>query len=104
MPSFLKLKTEWRSPETLLMLMAIGMPLSFATWTGLLNNFAIETINFDGREIGILQSLREVPGFLSFAVVFAILFLRQQPLALLALLLLGTGTALTGFFPHSGNC
>ncbi len=81
------------------MLMAIGMPLSFATWTGLVNNFAVEMINFDGREIGILQSLREVPGFLSFAVVFAMLFLRQQPLTLLALLLLGTGTALTGFFP-----
>ena len=95
----MQLKSQWRSPETLLMLMAIGMPLSFATWTGLLNNYAIEMINFDGREMGFLQSFREVPGFLSFAVVFAMLFMRQQPLTLLALLLLGAGTALTGFFP-----
>ena len=99
MPNLLQLKTPWRSPETLLMLMAIGMPLSFATWTGLLNNFAVEVIKFDGREMGFLQSFREVPGFLSFAVVFAMLFMRQQPLTLLALLLLGIGTALTGVFP-----
>ena len=99
MPNLLQLKTLWRSPEALLMLMAIGMPLSFATWSGLLNNFAVEMINFDGREMGFLQSFREVPGFLSFAVVFAMLFMRQQPLTLLALLLLGIGTALTGVFP-----
>ena len=31
-----------------------------------------------GVEIGILQSIREVPGFLSFAVVFLLLFVREH--------------------------
>ncbi|MBM1004307.1 MAG: MFS transporter, partial [Desulfofustis sp. PB-SRB1] len=42
------------------------MPLSFGTWQALLNNFTIERAAFTGVEIGMLQSLREIPGFLSF--------------------------------------
>lgn len=91
--------SNWRRPEVLLLLMASAVPLSFATWSNLINNFAIERAAFTGAEIGMLQSLREVPGFLSFAVVFVLLFLREQSLALWSLLLLGAGTALTGFFP-----
>ncbi len=86
-------------PELLLFVMAFAVPLSFSAWQALLNNFAIEQAAFTGREMGILQSLREIPGFLSFAVVFVLLLLREQSLALLALFLLGLGTALTGFFP-----
>ena len=79
--------------------MAAGVPLSFATWTVLLNNFAIEYAAFTGAEIGLLQSLREVPGFLAFGVVFILLVMREQTLALLSLALLGLGTALTGLLP-----
>lgn len=86
-------------PEVLLVLMAGAVPLSFATWQALLNNFAIERAAFSGAEMGILQSLREVPGFLAFTVVFLLLLLREQHIALISLALLGIGTALTGFFP-----
>ena len=79
--------------------MAGAVPLSFATWQALLNNFAIERAAFSGAEIGILQSLREVPGFLAFAVVFLLYVLREQHIALVSLALLGIGTAITGFFP-----
>ena len=88
-----------RSPEVVLILLSIGIPLSFATWQALLNNFAIEVAAFTGREIGILQSLREVPGFLAFGVVFLLLLIREQSLAVLSLALLGLGTALTGLLP-----
>ncbi len=89
----------FQRPEVLLFLMAFAVPLSFSAWQALLNNFAIERAAFTGREMGILQSLREIPGFLAFGVVFVLLLIREQSLALLALLLLGLGTALTGFFP-----
>ena len=79
--------------------MAMGVPMSYATWIALLNNFAIERAAFTGAEMGILQSLREVPGFLAFAVIFTLLLVREQSLALLALVCMGVGTALTGFFP-----
>ncbi|MBT2968448.1 MAG: MFS transporter [Candidatus Thiodiazotropha sp. (ex Ctena orbiculata)] len=88
-----------RRPEFLLLLMAIAVPLSFAAWMTLLNNFAIERAAFSGREMGILQSLREIPGFLAFGVVFLLLLIREQRLAYLSLALLGLGTAVTGLFP-----
>ena len=80
--------------------MAGAVPLSFATWQALLNNFAIERAAFTGIEIGVLQSLREVPGFLAFAVVFLLFLLREQSIALISLALLGVGTLITGFFPN----
>ncbi|WP_321389207.1 MFS transporter [uncultured Desulfuromusa sp.] len=90
---------SWQRPEILLFLMAFAVPLSFAAWQALLNNFAIERAAFTGKEMGMLQSLREVPGFLAFGVVFLLLVLREQHLAIISLLLLGLGTVLTGFFP-----
>ncbi len=90
---------NWRRPEILLFLMAGSVPLSFATWQALLNNFAVERAAFTGAEIGMLQSLREVPGFMAFAVIFLLIFVREQRLAYLSLLLLGLGTAVTGYFP-----
>ncbi len=93
------LKRNWRRPEALLLLMGLVMPIAFSTWLALLNNFAIERAAFTGVEIGILQSLREVPGFLAFTVVFALLLVREQTLGLLSLCLLGLGVAITGYFP-----
>ncbi|WP_321366132.1 MFS transporter [uncultured Desulfuromusa sp.] len=90
---------SWQRPEILLFLMAFAVPLSFAAWQALLNNFAIERAAFTGKEMGMLQSLREVPGFLAFGVVFLLLVFREQHLAIISLLLLGLGTVLTGFFP-----
>jgi predicted MFS family arabinose efflux permease len=92
-------KTWRRTPDVLLLLMACAVPLSFATWQTLLDNFAIHRAAFTGAEIGMLQSLREVPGFLAFAVVFLLLVMREQSIAFVSLALLGIGTALTGWFP-----
>ena len=88
-----------RNRKTLLYVLAIGSPIAFSVWQALLNNFAVEIANFGGKEIGMLQSLREVPGFLAFTVVFLLLIIRQQNFAIVSLILLGIGTALTGFFP-----
>ena len=92
-------RPTWRRPEVLLLLMASAVPLSFATWQTLLDNFAIHRAAFTGAEIGMLQSLREVPGFLAFAAVFLLVVMREQTVAYVSLALLGIGTALTGWFP-----
>jgi len=92
-------RAKWRSPEVLLLLMAAAVPLSFATWMTLLDNFAIHRAHFTGREIGILQSLREIPGFLAFAVIWLLLIIREQRLAYISLAVLGLGASLTGLFP-----
>ena len=88
-----------QNPEIYLYLFAAAVPICFASWQALINNFSIEQAGFTGVEIGILQSLREVPGFLAFAVVFLLLLMREQTIAFLSLLALGIGTALTGMLP-----
>ncbi len=93
------LNTKLRSPENLLLAMAFILPLVFSVWMALLNNFVVERANFTGVEIGILQSLREVPGFLAFTVIYVLLFIKEQKLALVALGLTSLGVAATGFFP-----
>ena len=75
------------------------MPVAWATWLALLNNFVIERAAFSGAEIGILHSLREVPGFLAFTAVFVLLVIREQTFAIVSLAVLGLGVALTGLFP-----
>jgi hypothetical protein len=79
--------------------MSIAMPIGFSTWSALLNNFVVERAAFTGVEIGILQSLREVPGFLAFTTVFVLLVVKEQTFALLSLVILGIGVALTGLLP-----
>lgn len=90
---------NWRSPAVMLMVMAGAMWFSFAAWWALLNNFVVEAAGFTGKEIGILQSVREIPGFLAFTAIFVLILLREQVFALISLFLLGLGVALTGYFP-----
>ena len=87
------------NPITLLILMSIALPIAFNTWSAMLNNFVVEKAAFTGVEIGILQSLREVPGFLSFTLIFVLLIIKEQTFAVFSLALLGLGVCLTGFFP-----
>lgn len=93
----------WRRPVALLAVMAFAMPIAFATWSALLNNFVIEVASFDGSDIGWLHSVREIPGFFAIGVIFLIIFIREQVLGLLSLLLLGVATALTAQFPSMGG-
>lgn len=94
-----QLLKRFNKPEHLLLAMAFTMPLVFSVWMVLLNNFVIEKASFTGIEIGILQSLREIPGFLAFTVIYVLLFIKEQRLALISLTITSLGVFLTGFFP-----
>jgi len=87
----------------LLFLMAAAMPIAFATWSALLNNFVIEVAQFDGHDIGWLHTVREIPGFFAIGVIAIIIFVREQVLALVSLTLLGVATAITAQFPTMGG-
>jgi hypothetical protein len=93
----------WRQPVFLLFLMAAAMPLAFATWSALINNWVIEAAGFTGVEIGWLHTVREIPGFLAVGVIAVILFVREQVLALVSLAMLGVATAVTAWFPSFGG-
>ncbi len=79
-----------------LLLLSFAMGLALNSWMVMINNFSVEMINFDGADIGLLQSVREIPGFLAFLAVYLLLFCAEQRLALLFLLMLAVGTLMTG--------
>ena len=91
----------WQTPKNLLILMTVAMTFAFATWTALLNNFVVERAYFTGKEIGVLQSIREIPGFLAFTAVFVLLLIKEQIFAYLSLAVLGVGVAISGYFPSA---
>ncbi|UWQ76993.1 MFS transporter [Leisingera sp. M658] len=93
----------WRRPTVLLFVMALAMPIAFNAWSALLNNFVIEAAQFDGADIGLLHTVREIPGFLAVGVIAVILFVREQVLGLISLALLGVATAVTAWFPSLGG-
>jgi len=95
------MKKLFKQKEMLIYVFAIAVPISFSMWMALLNNFVVEMASFDGAQIGILQSFREIPGLMAFTVLFALLVFAQQRLAYLSMIVLGIGTALTGFFPSA---
>ena len=87
------------TPVLMLILMSIATPIAFNSWSALINNFVVERANFTGVEIGILQSVREIPGFLAFTIIFLLLIIKEQSFAVFALALMGLGVSITGFFP-----
>ena len=94
----MNIKTLFATREQLLYLLAAAVPIAFTAWNALLNNFVVEMAGFNGEKIGLLQSIREVPGLLAFSIVFVLIIFRQQTAAYVSLFLLGFGTLLTGFF------
>lgn len=95
----MKYKEFCQKPENFLLAMAFLMPLAFSVWMVLLNNFVIEQAKFTGIEIGILHSLREIPGFLAFTAIYVLLFIKEQRLAVISLGITAFGIAVTGMFP-----
>ncbi|MCP3954700.1 MAG: MFS transporter [Desulfobacterales bacterium] len=82
-----------------LMVLTICATVGLQAWRTLFNNFAVEVGNLDGYHIGVIQSVREIPGFLTLLVIYVILIIREHRLSALSILIMGFGLAVTGFFP-----
>ncbi|MBE0598499.1 MAG: MFS transporter [Desulfuromonadales bacterium] len=95
----MNLPADQKSIYRFLAIQTIASVVALQAWTTLFNNFAVEVAGLDGRQAGIIQSVREVPGFLALLAVFILLVIREDRLSALSVICLGTGTALAGFFP-----
>jgi hypothetical protein len=86
-----------------IVLLTIAVAIGFQGWRTLINNFAVDSVGIDGFWIGIMQSVREVPGFLSLLVIYITIILSEFKIISFSTMILGIGVALTGFFPtHYG--
>lgn len=82
-----------------LLALTVASAVGLQGWRTLLNNFAVEAAGVDGLGMGLVQSVREIPGFLALLVVYLLLVIREHRLAALSVAVCGVGVAATGLFP-----
>ena len=82
-----------------LMVLTICSAVGLQAWLTLFNNFAVEVARLEGIHIGVIQSVREIPGFLALFAIFVMLIVKEHRLSALSTILLGVGLAATGLFP-----
>ncbi len=82
-----------------LLILIIGQAIGFQSWRTLFNNFAVDVVGVNGIQVGVIQAIREIPGFLAFTVVFVLLLIKEPLFAALMIIMLGVGVSITGLFP-----
>ena len=68
---------------------------TFNLWHTTFNNFAVELFGVTGEQIGLLQSLREIPGFLVFSAFLLILLFSEIGTLGVSTIILGLGLIAT---------
>nr|WP_155932402.1 MFS transporter [Pseudodesulfovibrio alkaliphilus] len=86
-----------------LLVLVVGAQAGFQGWRTLFNNFAVEVGGLSGLDVGLVQSVREVPGFLALTALYLLLILREHRLAALSVCILGLGVALAGLLPSTAG-
>ena len=82
-----------------LAILSIASVVGLQTWRTLFNNFAVEVAGLEGNHVGMIQSFREIPGFLALLAVFILLVIKEHKLSALSIAVLGFGVTITGIFP-----
>ncbi len=83
-----------------LMVLTITVSGGLHVWQTLFDNFAVNVVHLEGHHVGVIQSVREIPGFLALLVVYVLFIIKEHRLSALSVLMLGAGLAATGVFPH----
>lgn len=92
-------KTKQNPMYFYLIILTISSTIGLEVWRTLFNNFAVEVAGLHGNHVGMIQSVREIPGFLALFAVYVILAIKEHRLSALSILILGVGLAITGLFP-----
>ncbi len=82
-----------------LLLLVVAITIGFQAWRTLLNNYAVDQIGISGLQMGVIQSIREIPGFLALLVVYLLYLFKEHKFAAFNVILMGVGVLATGSFP-----
>ncbi len=82
-----------------LLILTMASTVGLQGWRTLFNNFAVDVVDVNGLQMGIIQSVREIPGFLAMLVIFVLVLVKEHHLSALSIVLLGAGIVSTGFMP-----
>ena len=89
-------RQRWGISDLALVAMAsFAMQGGLAAYGALINPFVVKDLHLGAQALGGLESLREVPGFLTVALAAVTVRFREARLAAAALLLMGLGLAAT---------
>jgi len=96
--------TDWhevrrRPMYRFLLVLTICSTMGLQAWRTLFDNFSVNVVGLEGNTVGIIQSVREIPGFLALLVVFVLLLVREHRVSSLSIITLGIGVGLTGLLP-----
>ncbi|MBD3167870.1 MAG: MFS transporter [candidate division Zixibacteria bacterium] len=69
----------------------------FTVWRVLFNNYGKEVFDISAYQIGIIQSVREIPGLLGFGSGMLALVLAESKIAALNIIILGGGLLMVGW-------
>ncbi|NCD32616.1 MAG: MFS transporter [Spartobacteria bacterium] len=86
-----------------LLILTVTSTLGLQGWRTLINNFSVEVAHLSGFEMGLVQSFREIPGFLALLVIYLLLIISEHRLAALSILIMGIGIGMTGFLPTASG-
>ena len=86
-----------------LLVLTVASAFGLQGWRTLFNNFAVEVAGLDGSQVGIIQSVREIPGFLALLAVYFLLIMREHRLSAVSILIMGVGVGVTGMMPTMGG-
>lgn len=67
----------------------------FGIWTAVFNNFAVNQINVRAEQMGLIQSLREVPGLLGFTFALLALAIPEMRIMAISIIVLGLGLVMS---------
>jgi MFS family permease len=87
-----------RRIRTALIVIALNnllLALGFRLWQSIFNNFAVEELGVRADQIGLIQTMREIPGLMGFLVGVLVLLLAEVRIASLSVVLMGAGIFLT---------
>ena len=84
---------KWNRDFRLLACGVFGVGAFFGILHPLFNNFIVDQIGVEPRELGYIESLREVPGFLNALFTAIIIYLAPPVVAGFSLIVMGVGMA-----------
>ena len=93
----LDLTSKNRAMYRYLMILTCVVAVGFQGWRTLYNNFAIDEVGITALQNGIIQSIREIPGFLSLLVIYLLFIFKEHRLVLYSVLFLGISIAIAGY-------
>lgn len=87
------------SMYSFLIILTVCTTAGYQAWSILFDNFVVKTVGLQGYHMGILQSVREIPGFLALLVIFILLIIKEHKLSIISVMVLGAGLFATGLLP-----